>query len=121
MANQNRLEKLLVDLKARVRKAIKKGLISKNDIKLNNEKRLLSFIKFSLVEIVDRKTALDILRTLDYDANTPWEDLQSKYGTFETIEDIAVVDILRNLAAIGADKFAYYVDVPNEEIKYPES
>lgn len=120
MANLNRVDKLLEDLKSRVRKAIKKGLISKNDIKLNNEKRLMNFIKFSLVELVDRKAAIDVLRILDYDSNTPWEDLQSKYGQFECLEDIAVVNILRNLTAIGADKFSYYVDIPNNEIKYPE-
>lgn len=113
----SRLDKLISDLRTRVRKAIKKGLISKTDIKLNNEKRLLNFIKFSLVEMIDRKMSLDILRLLDYDANTPWDDLQKKYGTFESIEDIAIVNVFRHLIGLGLDKYDAYVDAENESIK----
>lgn len=106
----NRVDKIVNDLKSRVRNAVKKNLISKNDIRLNNEKRLLNFIKFSLVEMIDRKVALDVLRLLDYDANTPWADLQTKYGEFECLEDIALCCILRHLIALGLDKYSGYID-----------
>jgi hypothetical protein len=114
----NRLDKLVLDLKARVRKAISRGLISAQDIRLNNEKRLLNFIKFSLVEQIDRKTAIQILSVLDYDATANWDEWEETYGKITCIEDLAIISVMTYLKATNLDKYAAYVDEENKRIKY---
>lgn len=99
----------LNDITDKVQSAIDKNLITKEDVDSNNIERLRGFIQYALAELIeDRKFALDVLKDFNYDEKTPWDTLQSEYGNFVSLMDIALVNLWKFLQAEGCTKYAYY-------------
>lgn len=108
MAKFNK-DTFLNDITAKVQSAIDKNLITREDMRENELERLHGFIQYELLQYIeDRKFAIDVLKDFNYDEKVPWENLQTEYGTFKSLLDIALVNLWKFLAAEGATKFEYY-------------
>ena len=99
----------LNDITDKVQSAIDKNLITKEDVDNNDIERLHGFIQYELLEYIeDRKFAIDVLKDFNYDEKTPWENLQTEYGTFKSLMDIALVNLWKFLQSEGCTDFEYY-------------
>ena len=108
MAKFNK-DTFLNDITAKVQSAIDKNLITREDMQENELERLHGFIQYELLQYIeDRKFAIDVLKDFNYDEKVPWENLQTEYGTFKSLLDIALVNLWKFLNAEGATKFEYY-------------
>lgn len=94
---------------SKVQSAIDKNLITAEDVQNENMPRLHSFIQFELFEYIeDRKFAIDVLRDFNYDEKTPWDTLRDQFGEFESLMDIALINLWKFLDSEGATTYAYY-------------
>lgn len=108
MAKFNK-DTFLNDITSKVQSAIDKNLITREDVQENELDRLHGFIQYELLQYIeDRKFAIDVLKDFNYDEKIPWENLQTEYGTFKSLLDIALVNLWKFLNAEGATKFEYY-------------
>lgn len=108
----------LKELSDKVQAAINNDLITKEDIDNDNTERLHSFIQYQLLEYVEnRKCVIDILKNFNYDEKMPWEKLQKNFGAFESLLDIALVNLWLFLKSENAIDYAYYLKADNTNIK----
>jgi hypothetical protein len=99
----------LNDITSKVQSAIDKNLITSDDIQTEDASRLHGFIQYELLEYIeDRKFAIDVLKDFNYDEKAPWDTLESQFGKFESLMDIALVNLWKFLDAEGATKYDYY-------------
>ena len=108
MAKFNK-DTFLNEITGKVQSAIDKNLITKEDIQNKDLDRLHGFIQYELLEYIeDRKFAIDVLKDFNYDEKAPWEDIQEHFGTFQSLMDIALVNLWKFLDSEGATQFEYY-------------
>ena len=99
----------LNDVTGKVQSAISKGVITNEDAERNDEEKLHRFIQYLLLEYIeDRKFAIDVLKDFNYDDKTPWDELERQFGQFESLQDIALVNLWKYLAQTNATKYTYY-------------
>lgn len=92
-----------------VQDAINKGLLTKEDIESGDKERLESLVKYELTKYIeDRKFSIDVLRDFNYDEKIGWDALQEQYGTFQSLMDIALVNLWKFLESEGAIEYTYY-------------
>ena len=102
-------------ISTKVKDAIKNELITQEDIQSNDIERLEGFIQYSLADYIeDRKMAIDILKDFNYDERYQWDKLQNEYGKFNTLTDIALVNLWKFLESQGFLSYSYY---NSEDIK----
>lgn len=108
MAKFNK-DTFLNEITSKVQSAIDKNLITKEDIAKQDMNRLHGFIQYELLEYIeDRKFAIDVLKDFNYDEKAPWADIQDEFGTFQSLMDIALVNLWKFLDAENATKYEYY-------------
>lgn len=112
-------------ISTKVKDAIKNELITQEDIQSNDIERLEGFIQYSLADYIeDRKMAIDILKDFNYDERYQWDKLQNEYGKFNTLSDIALVNLWKFLESQGIMSYSYYDGdseiAPGKPIKYEE-
>ena len=84
-----------------IQNAIDKNIITKEDRDNNNLERLHSFIQYQLLEYCkDRSFAIDVLRAIEFDQARKWVDLQNEFGEFNSLLDIALVDLFLYLKSL---------------------
>ena len=114
MAKFNK-DEFLNEVVTKVKDAIKNNLITKEDIQSNDVERLEGFIQYVLADYIDdRKIANDILKDFNYDERYQWDKLQNEYGKFNTLTDIALVNLWKFLESQGLLSYSYY---NSEDIK----
>jgi len=100
----------------RVQSAINTHLLTDEDYRNNDRERLHGLIQYLILEqLVDRKFAIDVLDDFNYDDKTPWEELESIFGEFRSIKDLALVNLWKFLEAQGATEYDYYHEAATEE------
>lgn len=93
----------------RVQSAINTHLINDQDYDNDDKERLHGFIQYLLVEYIeDRKFAIDVLDDFNYDDKTSWKELESVFGEFKSLMDIALVNLWKFLESQGATEYQYY-------------
>ena len=108
MAKFNK-DEFLNEIVTKVKDAIKNNLITEEDIQTNDVERLEGFIQYSLADnIEDRKMAIDILKDFNYDERFQWEKLQNNFGTFNSLIDVALVNLWKFLETQGVMSYSYY-------------
>ena len=116
MAKFNK-DEFLNEIITKVKDAIKNNLITDKDIQSNDTERLEGFIQYILADYIeDRKFAIDILKDFNYDERFQWEKLQSTFGKFNSLIDIALVNLWKFLESQGVMSYSYY---NSEEIIKP--
>ena len=101
----------------KVKDAITNNLITDEDVKNNDIERLEGFIQYSLVDYIeDRKFAIDILKDFNYDERFQWEKLESQFGKFTSLTDVALVNLWKFIESQGLLNYEYYsiVEKPNK-------
>lgn len=99
----------LNDVTNKVQSAISKAVITHEDAEHNDEEKLHRFIQYLLLEYIeDRKFAIDVLKDFNYDDRTPWNELEDQFGKFESLQDIALVNLWKYLAQCKATSYTYY-------------
>ena len=107
------------EIALKVRDAIKTGLLSGDDVKNNDIERLNNFIKYSLTEWVeDRKDAINVLTDFNYDDRYQWSKLEEEYGTFKSLIDIALINLIKFIENQNMNDYSYYVNNANNEETY---
>ncbi len=107
------------EIALKVRDAIKTGLLSEDDVKNNDIERLNNFIKYSLTEWVeDRKDAINVLTDFNYDDRYQWSKLEEEYGTFKSLIDIALINLIKFIENQNMNDYSYYVNNANNEETY---
>ena len=124
MAKFNK-DEFLNEIVTKVKDAIKNNLITEEDIQTNDIERLEGFIQYSLADYIeDRKMAIDILKDFNYDERFQWDKLQNNFGTFNSLIDVALVNLWKFLETQGVMSYSYYngnEDVkPGKPIEYEE-
>lgn len=108
MAKFNK-DEFLNEVVTKVKDAIKNNLITKEDIQSNDVERLEGFIQYVLADYIDdRKMANDILKDFNYDERFQWDKLQSQFGVFKSLTDIALVNLWKFLESQGVISYSYY-------------
>lgn len=108
MAKFNK-DRFFNNITEKVQSAINAHLITDEDYDNNDMEKLHSCIQYLLVENVeDRKFAIDVLDDFDYDDKDSWENLESQFGQFTSLMDIALVDLWKFLEEQGATEYSYY-------------
>ena len=108
MAKFNKDEFITV-ITNKVKDAITNNLITEDDVKNNDLERLEGFIQYSLVDYIeDRKFAIDILKDFNYDERFQWEKLESEFGKFKSLTDIALVNLWKFIESQGLLNYEYY-------------
>lgn len=108
MAKFNK-DEFLNEVVTKVKDAIKNNLITKEDIQSNDIERLEGFIQYILADYIDdRKMANDILKDFNYDERFQWDKLQSQFGVFKSLTDIALVNLWKFLESQGVISYSYY-------------
>ena len=98
------------DISQRVVEAMKSGLLSKEDVQSNDIERLTSFIKYVLMEYIeDRRDAINILTDFNYDDRYSWDKLEDEYGTFKSLMDIALVNLMKFIENQNMNDYSYYL------------
>lgn len=124
MAKFNK-DEFLNEIVTKVKDAIENNLITEEDIQSNDIERLEGFIQYSLANYIeDRKMAIDILKDFNYDERFNWDKLQSSFGKFSSLIDVALVNLWKFLETQGVMSYSYYSggeDVkPGKPIQYEE-
>lgn len=132
MAKFNK-DRFINDITGKVQSAIDRHFLTKEDIDNNDLDRLHSFIQYELVELIeDRKFSLDVLNDFNYDEKSSWKDLQSEFGQFKTLKDIALINLWKFMENEGATEYSYYhksdlgdnatlLDMAREDDKFKDS
>ena len=108
MAKFNK-DEFLNEIVTKVKDAIQSNLITNDDIQSNDVERLEGFIQYSLADYIeDRKFAIDILKDFNYDERFQWDKLQNDFGKFNSLIDIALVNLWKFLEAQGVMSYSYY-------------
>ena len=98
------------DISQRVIEAMKSGLLSKEDVHSNDIERLTNFIKYILMEYIeDRRDAINILTDFNYDDRYSWDKLEDEYGTFKSLMDIALVNLMKFIENQNMNDYSYYL------------
>lgn len=104
-----------------VENAILKGLITREDIENRDQERLDGFIRFQLADSVeDRKWCVDILKDFNYDEKASWEKLESRYGKFKSLTDVALVNLWKFLENEKVTSFDTYATTIDRVMNQPE-
>ena len=124
MAKFNK-DEFLNEIVTKVKDAISNNLITEDDINSNDVERLEGFIQYSLADYIeDRKYAIDILKDFNYDERFNWDKLQSSFGKFNSLLDIALVNLWKFLESQGVMSYSYYTNdndiKPGKPVEYDE-
>jgi len=97
------------DITTKVQNAIDKDVITNEDRSNNDLDRLHKFIQYQLIDFIqDRKFAIDVLKDFNYDERTEWSELQETFGEFQSLMDIAVINLWKYIESQGATSYEFY-------------
>lgn len=121
-------DEFIRDLNDKVREAIENEVLSAEDIKNNDVERLKNFVQYIISDYIgNRKAAIDVLKDFNYDERFNWDKLESTYGKFKSLIDIALVNLWKFLESQGMLTYSYFMngetntDVkPGEQVDYSD-
>jgi hypothetical protein len=121
-------DEFIRDLNDKVREAIESEVLSSEDIKNNDVERLKNFIQYIISEYINnRKAAIDVIKDFNYDERFNWDKLESTYGKFKSLIDIALVNLWKFLESQGMLTYSYFMNgetaeaaKPGEQVSYTD-
>lgn len=112
-------DEFIRDLNDRVQEAIQSEVLTSDDIKNNDTERLKNFVQYIISDYINnRKAAIDVLKDFNYDERFNWDKLESTYGKFKSLIDIALVNLWKFLESQGMLTYSYFMNGgTNDDIK----
>ena len=121
-------DEFIRDLNDRVQEAIQSEVLTSDDIKNNDTERLKNFVQYIISDYINnRKAAIDVLKDFNYDERFNWDKLESTYGKFKSLIDIALVNLWKFLESQGMLTYSYFMNggtnddiKPGKQVNYTE-